>query len=205
MTDALKTLQDDISFLKTLAEDDRSPALLGGAILVAAGSIYGVASVAHWAVLTWPAGVSPWIFPEIWLGATALFLVTIFVLCSRLRGNRATSRVNRSSALAWTGLGCTIFTLWACMAIVAWRANSATPMLLFPSIVLALYGMAWMVAAAATPLRWIPLAAAGSFIGAIVTALVCLTPTVFLVYTLALALVAVAPGVALIRLGRDEA
>jgi len=202
MTDALKSLQDDISFLKTLAEEDRSPATLGGATLIAAGSIYGLASIAHWAVLTWPAGFSPWIFPEIWGGATALFLLTLAILRGRLRRNRATSPVNRASALAWSGVGWTIFTLAACMGIVSWRTGNTTAMLMFPSIILALYGMAWMVAAAASPLRWIRLAAVGCFLGAILTAVFCLTPAVFLIFTLALVLLAVAPGLALIRHGR---
>jgi hypothetical protein len=56
-----------------------------------------------------------------------------------------------------------------------------------------------MVAAAMTGKRWIWLTAIGSYAGAVVVAVFAVTPWVFLVFAAALVLLAVVPGVALMR------
>ena len=206
MTDQLQTLADDISFLKALALEERSPALLGGSTLVAAGSVYGLASLAHWGVVTGliPAA-TPWVFPALWGAATVVFLALLAVIRRRLRGARPVGAASRASGVAWQGVGWTIFTLSACIGVVAWRVHSDAPTLLFPPITLALYGLAWMVAAAVSRVGWMGLAAAGSYAAALLTALICASPAVFLVYAGALALLAIVPGLAMIRRARAGA
>jgi len=199
MTDDLQSLHADIAFLKGLAQDGRSTPLLGGSTLVAAGAIFGTASLAHWLVASGRIVASPWAFPVIWLAALAIFLGVIVPIHRRLSPAKAQTGANRAIGMAWQGVGWTIFTLWAAIAIVCWRTHSAIPMLLLPSIVLALYGLAWMVAAAMTRKRWIWLTAAGSYAGALVVAVFAVTPSVFLIFAAALMLLAVAPGVALMR------
>jgi hypothetical protein len=203
MTDQLQSLQEDISFLKALAVEGRSPVLLGGSSLVAAGAIYGAASLGHWSIAAGLVPVStPWVFPILWAGATAAFLAVLSVLKRQMRDAKATSAPNKASAMAWQGVGWAIFTLSLCMAIVAWRARSDTPLQLFPSIILALYGLAWSVAAAASRIRWTSLAAVGSFVAAVLVALVSDKPVVFLLFAGALVALAIVPGLALVRRAR---
>lgn len=199
MTDDLQSLHADIAFLRGLAQDGRSAPLLGGSMLVAAGGIFGSASVAHWLVASGRIVASPWALPLIWLAALAVFLGVIIPIRRRLSPTKAQTGANRATGIAWQGVGWTIFTLWAAIAIVCWRTHSAIALLLLPSIVLALYGLAWMVAAAMTGKRWIWLTAIGSYAGAVVVAMFAVTPWVFLVFAAALMLLAVAPGVALMR------
>jgi hypothetical protein len=203
MTDRVSTLQEDIRFLRDLAADGRSPRLLGGSTLVAAGSIYALASLAHGALAAgvFP-GVSPWAFPWIWGGATVVFLGVLFVLKRGLDGT-ASGTAARAAALAWQGVGWTILALFACLQIVAWRAHSLVPLLLAPSLILALYGMAWMIAAGVTGHRWIWRVAVGSYLGAVAVAAVCLSPWVFVVFAATLLLFAVAPGLVMIRQARE--
>ena len=94
----------------------------------------------------------------------------------------------------------TVFT--ACMAIVSWQTRSDAPLRLFPSIILALYGMAWSVAAAVSKVRWTSLAAVGSFVAAILSALFSGSPADFLLFAAALVALAIVPGLAMIRQGR---
>ena len=204
MSDQLQTLQQDISFLKALALEGRSPAMLGGSTLVAAGSVYGVVSIGDWAILQGYVPVaSPWAIPSLWIGATVIFIALTAFISRRLRERKpVTSPATRAAARAWQGVGWAIFTLWACMAIVAWRVHSDIPLLLFPSIILALYGTAWTVALEVLQVGWVRLAAMGSYAAAILSALFCTSPTVFLVFAAALILLVIAPGAAMIRRAR---
>lgn len=197
MNDKLQTLQDDIAFLKTLAEEGRAPPTLGGSIMVAAGLVFGAASVAQWAMLIGLVKVSPWALPVLWLAAVALFMAILSALRWGMGGTKTAG--GRASGVAWAGVGWTIFTLSASIALVCWRANSGVPTLLFPSVVLSLYGLGWLVAAAVSKRRWILMVSIGSYVAAMVLAAVSITPAVMLYFAGALMLLAVAPGVALMR------
>ncbi|HEY5107734.1 MAG TPA: hypothetical protein VII73_13355 [Caulobacteraceae bacterium] len=197
MTDQLKTIQDDIAFLKNLAQDGGAPATLGGSIMVAAGLIFGAASLGHWLVQTGRIAASPWAYFGIWIGATALFMVVLSALKRRAAGVKAGGA--RAAGIAWAGVGCTIFALWGSVAIVAWRAQSTLPALLLPSIILALYGLGWMVGAAVSGKRWIWLTSLASYLMALVLAWVSMTADVMLIFAATLAVLAVAPGIALMR------
>ena len=202
MNDKLQTLQDDIAYHKNLAEEGRAPANLGGSIMVAAGLVFGAASVCQWLVLTHRVVVSLWALPVLWLAAVAIFLAILSGLKSRMTSAKTAG--GRASGVAWTGVGWTIFTLSASVLIVSWRANSGVPTLLFPSIVLSLYGLGWLVAAAVSRKRWILITAIGSYVAAMVLAAVSNTPAVMLYFAGALMLLAVAPGVALMRTAPDK-
>jgi hypothetical protein len=173
-------------------------------MLVAAGSIFGAASLMHGAIAAGLTPITtPWVFPILWCLATAAFLLTLSILKRRLREASPSSGGGRASAMAWQGVGWAIFTLAACMAIIAWRARSDLPLQLFPSIILALYGMAWSVAGAVSRIRWIPAAAVGAYVCAVGAAMISDSAAVFLLFAGALAMLAIVPGLALIRLGRS--
>lgn len=201
MTDQIKTLQDDIAFLKDLVSEGTTPNRVGGAVMIAAGLIYGGACIAHWSVQTGRVAESPWAYPVIWLGATALFLVALSAIKARHGGPRTLGA--RASGMAWAGVGWTIFAMAGSMAIVSWRAHSAVPTLLFPSIILGLYGLGWMVAAAVTRRSWIWLTSIASYIMALVAAWFALSNAVMLIFAGGLALLAVAPGVVLLSQSRQ--
>lgn len=127
MNDPLEALQSDISFLKALALEGRAAPPLGGSILVAAGCVYGVASLLHWAIQTGKLPVSPWAYAVVWSAATVIFMAVMLVIFRRLRPMKAQSAGNRAIGLAWQGVGWTIFTLVASAFLVAWRIDSPIP------------------------------------------------------------------------------
>ena len=49
--DQLQSIKDDIAYMKALAQEGRQAPLLGGSILIAAGVIFGLASLGQWALL----------------------------------------------------------------------------------------------------------------------------------------------------------
>ncbi len=197
MTDQLKAIQDDIAFLKDLVQDGSAPNRMGGSLIAAAGALYAAAAVAHWLVQTGRIAAGPWAYPAIWGGASVLYLVAGAVLKGRY--GAADAGRGLASGIAWAGVGWTIFAIAASMAIVCWRANSALPTLLFPSLILGLYGLGWMVGAAISYKPWIWWTSVGSYFMALVVAWFSVTDWVMLIYAAALLLLAVLPGLALMR------
>lgn len=200
MSDDLQTLRADIGFLRELAEEGRTAAPAGGAILVAAGVIYGGAAVGHWLVQSGRIGASDWAYPLIWLGATGLFLVALTAIKRRMP--KSATAGGRAASIAWAGVGWTIAAMSGSIALIAARTHSAIPVLLFAPLVLALYGLAWMVAAAVSRKRWIWATSAASYLLALVNAWLSGTDSGMLIYAASLALLAIAPGVVLMRAGR---
>ncbi len=203
MTDDLHALRADIAFLRGLAEDGReAPARQGGAFLAAAGGIFGAACVVHWLFQTgWlptSAALGEWIYALVWLAASALFIVARGLLRRRLG---VQSGSGRASAAAWAGVGWTIFALAGSIAILSWRLHTPLPTLMFPSIILALYGLAWMVAAVASGRRWMWWVSIAAYQSAIVIAWFAPTTAAMLLLAAALVGLALLPGLALMRRG----
>ncbi|MDP1632666.1 MAG: hypothetical protein Q8L66_14720 [Caulobacter sp.] len=201
MTDEkLKTLKDDIAFMRALAQEGGAAPLLGGAILLAAGLIFAAASLTHWAVLVGLLRLPPLAFPAIWLGAVVIFLIALWIIKTREQGRPgASSPGNRASSVAWASVGWGVFAIGMSLAIIAIRSGSALPMLVFPSLILGLYGMGWSVAAAMSHKRWIWMTAIGSYASALLVAWFAAEPVLYLLYAAALILLGALPGFVLMR------
>lgn len=201
MTDEkIQTLKDDIAFMRALAQEGQSAPLLGGSILVAAGVTFGVAGVAHWAVMSKLVNLPQQTLSVIWPAALVVFLVLLVWLRrgANLRPG-AQSPGNRASGAAWASMGWTIFVISLAIGILSWRTHSYIPVLIFPPLILGLYGMGWSVAAAMTRKRWIWMTAIGSYAAALLVAWLSVDPIVYLVYSVALLLLMALPGFILMR------
>ena len=96
-------------------------------------------------------------------------------------------------------MGWTIFVISLAIGILSWRTHSYIPVLIFPPLILGLYGMGWSVAAAMTRKRWIWMTAIGSYAAALLVAWLSVDPIVYLVYSVALLLLMALPGFILMR------
>ena len=204
MTDHLHALQDDIGFLRSLAESGRTRGLAGGSVLVAAGGLFGLASIGHWAInqgLISNAG--GWAYPAVWGPASALFFAAL-VLVKRRAGDASADSASRAMNMTWQALGCTIFVLILCMLLVVWRSRSMAPLALFPAIILSLYGSGWLVAATIARRSWMWAAAVGAYAAALGAAWLCMSNAVYLWYAAALWLVVALPGAVMMRATRPQ-
>jgi len=143
MTDQIQSIHEDLAYMRALADDDgRMPAAVGGQF-VAAGLIYGLPLLPAWAVirglLPGPQGWVSWVG----LGSTVVFLPTLMFLMARSRG-WLPGPTGRAFSALWTSVGLTVVAL----GIATWIAGErlAAPQLwqLWPSILFAVYGSAWM-------------------------------------------------------------
>jgi hypothetical protein len=202
MSDQNQTLREDIAFVRQLAEAGRDRPMLGGQILVAAGLIFGIASFAVWimmAVLEMSASSvnAPWAVSFV------VWMITLFVM---LRGLRAQGTgAQETSGAAWAGVGYAIFAIAVSFGVVAYRLNLPHIMWAFPSVLMALYGAAWAVAAAAFRKGWMNGMAIASFVMAPVNGWFAGDPTIYLVYAFSLFALLIAPGLYLIQQARRAA
>jgi hypothetical protein len=194
MTDHMQTIKDDLAYLRMLAEEGRQGGERGGAMGVAAGVIFGACSVVQWAALAGYVGGA--VSNISWIAGTLLFFVALIVIKARM-GEPAGR--GRAINVAWQGVGWAIFTLFIALSVATWRTQSAILVTFAPSIILALYGAAWSVAAAISGKGWVRLTAVGSFVGAVICAWFIAEPTQYLVYAAALLLLAALPGAILMR------
>jgi hypothetical protein len=198
--DNMQVLRDDIAFMRDLAYDGSSAPLLFGGVMVAAGLIFGIASIGHWLIASGVLQLPPWWLLANWLTAAGVFGVACAWLVRRA-GARPGSRsgANRATGAAWSGVGFAIFASWtglAAMGVVTrdWRMMNA-----FPVLILALYGAAWFVAGEMSRQGWIKLVALAAFVGAVVVGALATSPHLMLAYAAWLVLVAVVPGIVLMR------
>lgn len=196
----------DIAWLRNLAAEGASTPMGGGSILMAAGLIYGLTGVAHWAVIAGLIDVEPQAFSLIWLVATGLFLATLALLIlRRSRTCGVTTAVNRATGAAWSAVGWGIFALFASIAAISIQVGEASLVLLslVPSIIMVFYGLGWAVSAAMTRSRMLGGLAAASFVAAPLLALLANQPAQYLVYAACLLLLMALPGYLLMRAARS--
>lgn len=198
--DDIRSMKDEIAYIKALAEEGRRTPVLGGGILIAAGLIFGLASVIHWLVAIGALSVSPVAYGLIWLGAMATFFACLVVLIGRNKGRPgAASLVNQAVGAAWMGVGLLIFVMSLSIAVIAWRVQSEILTLIFPSMIFAAYGSGWAVSATMSKARWQWWLAIGAWTAAPAIAALVGTSWIWLAYAAGLILLALVPGVVLVR------
>jgi len=198
--DHLQNVQDDIAYMRAMAQEGRNAPLLNGPIMVAAGTIFGVASLCQWTIETGVVDGSPWAQLWVWVGAAAIFTVALTMLIRRQATRPgARSAANKAVGAAWTAVGFGIFATWLTFMAVGFTSGDWAVMRLMPSVVAVAYGSAWVVAGAMACRKWLSAVGVASYAGAVLLGVVAGGPAVYLVYAGLLVVAALLPGLALMR------
>lgn len=198
--DQLQSVHDDIAYMRAMAQEGRRAPLLGGSILIAAGGIFGSASIVHYAIETGMLALSPVAYAWLWGAAFLVFIVALNVLQRRIgKLPGATSLANRAAGTAWMGVGLVIFTASISMAVLAWKSGSETTFMLFPSLIFAVYGAGWAVSATVSGVKWQWWLAVAAWIAAPGIAFLAGEPSLWLAYAAGLFAFAMLPGFQLVR------
>lgn len=192
--------QDDIAYIRALAEEGRYSPLLNGPIMVAAALIFGGASVAQWAIQEGVVDVTPWAQLWVWIAAGGVFAVALTLLIRRASGKPGYSSISSQAVgAAWSAVGFGIFASWVAFVAVGLLKGDWTLMRAMPIIVFAAYGSAWTVAGAMARKTWMTLTALAAYAGAALLGVFMDSPVGYLVFAALLMLVALLPGLALMR------
>jgi len=206
MTEKTEDPAADIAWMRRLAEEGAEAPVKGGSILMAAGLVYGSASLFEWAQATGRIGQTSGITGVGWLVATVVFLAVLTIVNMKLRsGSGVMTSANRAFAAAWTAVGFAIFALFSALIINDVRMGESqgfTGMWLIPSIIFAFYGLGWAVTAAMLRSRPLWMLAAVSLAACPALALLTGSLDQYLAYAAALFLLMALPGWMLMRQAR---
>lgn len=196
----------DIAWMRKLAEEGAEAPMRGGSILMAAGLIYGLGSVVHWAGLSGRIPLEDEGLAFMWVGATLLFFAILTVANLRMRSQGGVRTAgNRAAGIAWAAVGWGIFATFTSVAVMAARLGQDSLLLLAltPSIVMVFYGMGWAVSAAMTKSRQLWWLAIASFVAAPLLAALSGQDIQYLAYAGCLFALMAVPGWLLMRAAKQ--
>lgn len=200
MTRDQQAIQDDIAYMRALAQEGQRTPLLAGRFLVAAAIIFGTGNMGLWAIQSGLVDVGRWAQLWVALGAALVFGLTLVFLGRRHKGQPGSqSSGNRAVSAAWTGVGFGIFVTWLGLVALSLRTGDWAFMAVMPTVVLVAYGSAWMVGAAMSGKRWMTATALLSYASAVGVAWFVDGPSILLVFNVILVAVALIPGLILMR------
>jgi hypothetical protein len=198
--DQLKSVHDDIAYMRSLAQEGRNTPLLCGSVLVAAAVIFGSATLGQWAIAAGILQLSPWAPVWLWVGAGVLFTAVLMVLVRRMDIKPgAQSPVNRAVGAAWSAVGFGIFAMWVALMAIGVTSGDWEVMRVMPLVVFTAYGAAWMVAGTMVGIGWMKGVALIAYAGAVLLGVFADSAWNYLVFAGLMVFVALLPGLALMR------
>jgi hypothetical protein len=195
--------EEDLAFLRDLAEAARNTPFGGGDYLIAGGGWFALASILVWLGAQGVFGpILPsahYAFPICGLG----FVGTLAYLMRRDR-RRVETAANRALGMAWAAIGWSIFAFCAGAVVMAYRGQ---PFVLntITMFVVSVYGIGWALAATITRQGWMSVTAFFTFFTVPVFGALAGSGQELLAYAITLVLIAVIPGLRLRAAARAPA
>jgi hypothetical protein len=182
MNDKIKSVQDDLAFLRTVAEGRGGAGLgvAGGALYAGAGLIYGVQCLGHFGQAVGLIRLPPlgnlllaWV-------PTLIFLVlmTVVIVIDRKRPTGGVA--NRAVNAAFSGTGIANLALIVIFASAAARHRDFHYWLFQPAVVFVLQGAVWYVVFVLRKRMWMALVAMGWLASGLAMGLLIERPVLYL-------------------------
>jgi hypothetical protein len=197
---AIDDIRADIAYVKDLVDEGGDGVRLRGGIwMTVAGTVFSLTSLVAWWLLS-NKMVSGWWYLGVWLTGSLVCYAIALPLTARLPRSR--SAPGRALYATGAAIAATTSSLF-CAGVVAGLVNhNYAVWVMFPSIVLASYGAFWFVSATITREKWRHLVAAGSFVTSAGFTAFGMRLEGLLVFAACLVLLAVVPGVIILRTKR---
>lgn len=205
MNAELKAAQDDLAYLKGLVQGTGSQQRLTGKLFLAGGLLYGGECAFHWAQsqgVIHPSGLVTLI---VVVAISVVFLAILTAAIISKRGESQGGTASRAVNAAFTAAGATNAVMIVVFGLVAAAHHSLTIWLLYPCVVCALQGAAWLISAQVNRRVWHGGVALGWFATTIAMALTIATPPLYsAVVGLGLILWMAVPGYVLMRTAQAD-
>ncbi len=193
--------REDLAFMRTLLEDEGARRQrLTGAVFLAGGLIYGVQAVVQWTMLVGLVRTPPGFGLMAGFGPTLVFLAVLAWLIWRNRGAVRGGGTARAVDTVFATTGSTNLVMLALFSLVAVQRHSLMIWELYPAVVFALQGGAWLVAYSLRRRIWRLAVALGWFATAIGLGLTLASSAYLLVAGLGLLAWMAVPGAVMLRL-----
>lgn len=203
MSHKTHSVQDDLAFLRALAEAGGGMSATGAFLYAAAGLIYGLECLGHYGQVT---GAIPLdMLGGVLLSTlpTLIFLVLMAMVIAKERKQPSGGVANRAVKAAFQGAGLAILALILVFASAAARNHDFRYWLFHPAVVFVIQGAVWYVIFMLRKRPWMAVVSAGwlSF-GVLLGMLVDRQDLYLLVAALGLFAWMMAPGCAMMRQAR---
>jgi len=182
MNDKIKSVQDDLAFLRTVAEGRGGAGLgvAGGALYAGAGLIYGLQCLGHFGQAIGLIRLSPLGNLMLAWVPTLIFLVlmTVVIVIDRKRPTGGVA--NRAVNAAFSGTGIANLALIVIFASAAARHRDFHYWLFQPAVVFVLQGAVWYVVFVLRKRLWMALVALGWLASGLAMGLLIERPVLYL-------------------------
>lgn len=207
MNDKIKSVQDDLAFLRTVAEGSGGGlGVAGGALYAGAGLIYGLQCLAYYAQVIGVirmGGLGNQVLA--WL-PTLIFLVMMTVVIIIERKKPSGGVANRAVNAAFTGTGIANLALILIFASAAVRNHDFRYWLFHPAVVFVLQGAVWYVIFMLRKRWWMALVGAGWLVSGVALGMLIHRPDLYLLIAgLGLFAWMMAPGYVMMRQAMRQA
>lgn len=195
------TEQTDLEFLRDVAASGQQAPSLSGRFFVWWGGLAAPALLAHWSIMAGLVGVPGEFVGFVWLTYGVVGMIGSGLLGRSLRGKPGRGAVNnRSEAAAWRGVTWMI-AAYAIGAVAANLLGRGHPILFdtIPLVAFAGYGLSFHVSAQLGGAGWMQGAAVLAWLASGVGLSLTGTPDLYLFAAAAVAILAIIPGVVLLR------
>ena len=202
MNDKIKTAQDDLAFLRTIAEGGTGGGMgvPGSALYGSAGVLYGIQCLSYYVQEKGLSLLSPTANIVMAWAPTLIFLVLMTIVIVLDRKKPAVGVTSRAVNSAFAGVGLANLALVIVFASAAARNHDFRYWLFHPAVVFVLQGSVWYVAFTLRKRLWMALVAAGWLVsGVALGMLIDRADLYLLIATLSLFLLMAVPGFGMMR------
>ena len=193
--------QSDLAFLRDVASSGQHAPSLSGRHFLWWGGLATPALLGHWAIISGLAGIPVSFVGFVWMAYGIIGLIGSGLLAKSLHGKPGTGAVNnRAEAAAWRGVTWTV-TAYALGAVLAMALGRGDPILFdtIPLVAFGAYGLSFSVTAQLGGARWMHAMAILSWLASGIGLKLVGTPGLYLFAAAAVGLLAIIPGVVLLR------
>lgn len=199
MGNPVQSAAEDLAYLRGIVDNDGGQKV-SGTLFVAAGLLYSVQLVGHWAEVTGLLQYGPLGGLLLVTVPTLLFVAVMIWALARNRGQRAGSTAKAFNAV-FASIGTANLVMVAIFAPAAVRAHDFNIWLFYGAMLFTLQGAGWLTAFGLRREAWMALAAIGWFAAAIVmgVSIGASLATYLLVAAVSMLVLMVGPGLIMLR------
>lgn len=191
----------DLAYLRSVAEAGQQAPSLAGRFFIWWGGLAAPALLAHWFIITGQAGIEPGLVGFVWMAYGLIGMTGTAFLGRALRNKPGMGAINnRGESAVWNGVMWLVaaYAIGAVVALVLGRGD----MILFDTIPLVAfggYGVSFWVSASLGGPRWMRPMSLIAWLACGGGMSLAGTPELYLFSAAAVAILAIAPGVILLR------
>ncbi len=196
-----RTLSEDLTYIRDLAEAGRNAPLLGGRFLALWGGLAALGYFSHFLIATGAFGLPPAALGAVWVSFAVLGAGGQFLLSRRARAKPGQSSAgNRVQAVLWTTAGLFLFAYFAGLIIrIQILGTGVEGFYWSVPMVLGLYGIAQFVTGTISSHKALKFAGLAAFAGVIATVFLTGTEYVWLAGSICAFFAVFVPGLILAR------